>query len=65
MSPPRTARNARGEYLFSGFQGKTQPFVREADVKGTALALTPQDYEAVLRSPSFDLYREFWGEAER
>ncbi|MGV8843779.1 MAG: flagellar hook-associated protein FlgL [Pseudomonas sp.] len=24
-------RNARGEYLFSGFQGKTQPFVREAD----------------------------------
>lgn len=24
-------KNARGEYLFSGFQGKTQPFVREAD----------------------------------
>jgi len=24
-------RNARGEYLFSGFQGKTQPFVRSAD----------------------------------
>lgn len=24
-------RNARGEYLFSGFQGKTQPFVRQAD----------------------------------
>ncbi|AYF85873.1 flagellar hook-associated protein FlgL [Pseudomonas sp. JS3066] len=24
-------RNARGEYLFSGFQGKTQPFVRNAD----------------------------------
>lgn len=24
-------RNARGEYLFSGFQGKTQPFVRAAD----------------------------------
>ncbi|WP_312957799.1 flagellar hook-associated protein FlgL [Stutzerimonas nitrititolerans] len=24
-------RNARGEYLFSGFQGKTQPFVRGAD----------------------------------
>lgn len=24
-------RNARGEYLFSGFQGKSQPFVREAD----------------------------------
>lgn len=24
-------RNARGEYLFAGFQGKTQPFVREAD----------------------------------
>lgn len=24
-------RNARGEYLFSGFQGKTQPFVRTAD----------------------------------
>jgi len=22
-------RNARGEYLFSGFQGKTQPFVRD------------------------------------
>src|SRR5699024_6262832 len=25
------SRNARGEYLFSGFQGKTQPFVREGD----------------------------------
>lgn len=25
------SRNARGEYLFSGFQGKTQPFVRQAD----------------------------------
>jgi flagellar hook-associated protein 3 FlgL len=25
------SKNARGEYLFSGFQGKTQPFVREAD----------------------------------
>lgn len=24
-------RNARGEYLFSGFQGKTQPFVRQPD----------------------------------
>ncbi|MGF0334784.1 flagellar hook-associated protein FlgL [Ectopseudomonas toyotomiensis] len=24
-------RNARGEYLFSGFQGKTQPFVRQDD----------------------------------
>lgn len=24
-------RNARGEYLFAGFQGKTQPFVRESD----------------------------------
>lgn len=24
-------RNARGEYLFSGYQGKTQPFVRQAD----------------------------------
>ncbi|MBT8766449.1 flagellar hook-associated protein FlgL [Metapseudomonas boanensis] len=24
-------RNARGEYLFAGFQGKTQPFVRNAD----------------------------------
>ncbi len=24
-------RNARGEYLFSGFQGKTQPFVRGGD----------------------------------
>lgn len=24
-------RNARGEYLFSGFQGKTQPFVRAGD----------------------------------
>ena len=24
-------RNARGEYLFSGFQGKGQPFVRESD----------------------------------
>ncbi|MDX1723032.1 MAG: flagellar hook-associated protein FlgL [Pseudomonas sp.] len=24
-------RNARGEYLFAGFQGKTQPFVREGD----------------------------------
>jgi len=24
-------RNARGEYLFSGFQGKTQPFVRSGD----------------------------------
>ncbi|MFI8609130.1 flagellar hook-associated protein FlgL [Pseudomonas sp. NPDC077649] len=24
-------RNARGEYLFSGFQGKSQPFVRQAD----------------------------------
>ena len=24
-------RNARGEYLFSGFQGKTQPFVRGAE----------------------------------
>ncbi|WP_444816611.1 flagellar hook-associated protein FlgL [Stutzerimonas frequens] len=24
-------RNARGEYLFSGFQGKTQPFVRDGD----------------------------------
>ncbi|WP_181295159.1 flagellar hook-associated protein FlgL [Pseudomonas sp. Q2-TVG4-2] len=24
-------RNARGEYLFSGFQGKTQPFVRGTD----------------------------------
>ncbi|WP_217477068.1 flagellar hook-associated protein FlgL [Stutzerimonas stutzeri] len=24
-------RNARGEYLFAGFQGKTQPFVRAAD----------------------------------
>ncbi|MDE3740142.1 MULTISPECIES: flagellar hook-associated protein FlgL [Pseudomonas] len=24
-------RNARGEYIFSGFQGKTQPFVRNAD----------------------------------
>ncbi|CAM5485409.1 Flagellar hook protein FlgL OS=Stutzerimonas stutzeri OX=316 GN=LO50_07390 PE=3 SV=1 [Stutzerimonas stutzeri] len=24
-------RNARGEYLFGGFQGKTQPFVRGAD----------------------------------
>jgi len=24
-------RNARGEYLFSGFQGKTQPFARGAD----------------------------------
>lgn len=24
-------RNARGEYLFSGFQGKTEPFVREGD----------------------------------
>ena len=25
------SRNARGEYLFSGFQGKTQPFVRQDD----------------------------------
>ncbi|MFC3606722.1 flagellar hook-associated protein FlgL [Stutzerimonas tarimensis] len=25
------SKNARGEYLFSGFQGKTQPYVREAD----------------------------------
>jgi flagellar hook-associated protein 3 FlgL len=25
------SRNERGEYLFSGFQGKGQPFVREAD----------------------------------
>ena len=25
------SRNARGEYLFSGFQGKTQPFVRNPD----------------------------------
>lgn len=25
------SRNARGEYLFAGFQGKTQPFVRQAD----------------------------------
>lgn len=25
------SRNERGEYLFSGFQSKTQPFVREAD----------------------------------
>jgi flagellar hook-associated protein 3 FlgL len=24
-------RNARGEYLFSGFQGKTQAFVRDGD----------------------------------
>lgn len=24
-------KNARGEYLFAGFQGKTQPFVREGD----------------------------------
>mgnify|MGYP001174117746 CR=1 FL=1 len=24
-------RNARGEYLFAGFQGKTQPFERQAD----------------------------------
>ncbi|MBK3866924.1 flagellar hook-associated protein 3 [Pseudomonas stutzeri] len=24
-------RNARGEYLFSGFQGKTQPFVRDGN----------------------------------
>ncbi|UTW07294.1 flagellar hook-associated protein FlgL [Pseudomonas benzenivorans] len=24
-------RNARGEYLFAGLQGKTQPFVRQAD----------------------------------
>ncbi|WP_339462017.1 flagellar hook-associated protein FlgL [Pseudomonas sp. EA_105y_Pfl2_R69] len=24
-------RNARGEYLFAGFQGKTQPFVRDGD----------------------------------
>lgn len=24
-------RNARGEYLFAGFQGKTEPFVREGD----------------------------------
>ncbi|MBD2837644.1 flagellar hook-associated protein FlgL [Pseudomonas sp. JM0905a] len=24
-------RNARGEYLFAGFQGKSQPFVRQAD----------------------------------
>ena len=24
-------KNARGEYLFAGFQGKTQPFVRQAD----------------------------------
>ncbi|CAD5109255.1 flagellar hook-associated protein FlgL [Zestomonas carbonaria] len=24
-------RNARGEYLFSGFQGKSQPFVRQPD----------------------------------
>jgi flagellar hook-associated protein 3 FlgL len=25
------SRNARGEYQFAGFQGKTQPFVRQAD----------------------------------
>ncbi len=25
------SKNARGEYLFGGFQGKTQPFVRNAD----------------------------------
>ncbi|SDF71553.1 flagellar hook-associated protein FlgL [Phytopseudomonas seleniipraecipitans] len=25
------SRNARGEYLFSGFQGKSEPFVRNAD----------------------------------
>lgn len=25
------SRNERGEYLFSGFQGKSQPFTREAD----------------------------------
>lgn len=25
------SKNARGEYLFSGFQGKTQPFVSQAD----------------------------------
>ena len=24
-------KNARGEYLFAGFQGKTQPFVRQSD----------------------------------
>lgn len=24
-------RNARGEYIFSGFQGKTEPFVRQGD----------------------------------
>ncbi|PAU87925.1 flagellar hook-associated protein 3 [Pseudomonas sp. WN033] len=25
------SQNARGEYLFSGYQGKTQPFIREPD----------------------------------
>lgn len=25
------SKNARGEYLFGGFQGKTQPFIRNAD----------------------------------
>lgn len=25
------SKNARGEYLFAGFQGKTQPFVRQGD----------------------------------
>ncbi len=49
----------------NGRAGVGVSFVREADLEGTALALSPQDYEAVLRSPSFDLYREFWGEAER
>lgn len=48
----------------NGRAGVGLSFVRDADPAGTALGLTPDDYEAVMRSPSFELYREFWGERE-
>lgn len=44
----------------NGRAGLGVSFVRDADPEGSALELTEDDYEAVVRSPSFELYREFW-----
>lgn len=43
-----------------GRAGVGVSFVRDADLADTALELSDDDYDSVVRSPSFEIYREFW-----
>ncbi|MFT4110400.1 LTA synthase family protein [Propionicimonas sp.] len=44
-----------------GRAGLGVSFAAPHDLAGTALALSPGDYEALMEAPSSDAYRQFWG----